>query len=287
MPLSNIRKYLFSTSGSLVISGLALILVAGLINTKIEKPLLELSKQETAININNEILVFMSAGNKRLLTDLLWVQTLIESDIEHYGKKDLNNWLYLRFNAISILDPYFYENYLYGGQFLAIVKDDLEGADVIYNKGLKHFPNDYRLNYNAGFLNYYEIGNAKKGLEYLIRIRNHPQAPLYINSIIHKLQLATGIDLKEIFQFVLHNYNDTQDERLRIKLHSDLYAIKAEIDLKCLNGRVKEECDTRDFSGDSYLYKSGTYYSKKSFLPYRIMKDGKTKSSRQPVNTFD
>lgn len=271
MPIKKLSKYFFSKQNLLLISGVLVFLLAGAFNLKIEKPILQLSKQETALNINKELLVFMSAGNKRLFTDLLWVQTLLESDIEHYAKRDLNNWLFLRFNTISVLDPKFYENYLYGGQFLAIVKDDLEGADVIYTKGLKRYPDDYKLNYNAGFLNYYEIGNFQKGLVHLEKIVDHPRAPIFFKSIVNKLKVSTGVELSEVFKLVVHDYETTLDENLKKRLAADLYAIKAEIDLKCLNNQ-KGNCSFTDIDGNLYIQKDDQYYSSKSFVRYKISK---------------
>lgn len=269
MPIKKLSKYFFSSETSIVSGGLILLLAACLLNSKNEKPELELSKQDTAINVNNNLLTFMSAGNKRLLTDLIWVQTLIESDVEHYKKKDLNSWLFLRFNTIATLDPKFYENYLYGGQFLAIIKDDLSGADVLYDKGLKFYPDDYQLNFGQGFLNYYEMGNFEKGLIHLSRIKNHPRAPTFLPSIINKLKAQTGVDLREIFSFVLHEYSVTKDSTLRSRLKGDLYSIKAEIDLKCLNNKL-DGCDHKDLDGTPYINQSGKYFSPKLFLKYEI-----------------
>lgn len=258
-------------------------MLACTLNVHNEKPDLQLSKQDTALNINNNLLTYMSAGNKRLLTDLLWVQTLIESDIEHYKKRDLNSWLFLRFNSIATLDPLFYENYFYGGQFLAIVKDDLEGANLIYRKGLKYYPDDYKLNYNVGFLNYYEMGNFKEGLPFLEKIVSYPEAPVYIRSIINKLKVASGVDLEEIFKLVYHNYSTTKDEGLKRRLSGDLYAIKAEIDLKCLNNNGSN-CSYKDIEGNYYINKDGLYYSPKVFLKYQINKRGAEKLPSVRIN---
>ncbi len=271
MPIKKLSKYFFSSQFALGTAGVVLFISACLLNHRNEKPVLELSKQDTALNINNNLLTYISAGNKRLLTDIIWIQTLIESDVEHYKKKDLNSWLFLRFNTISVLDSKFYENYAFGGQFLAIVKDDLEGASLIYDKGLKYYPDDYVLNYNAGFLNYYEMENYSKGLSYLEKIVNNPRAPVFIQSIINKLRVTTGIDLKEVFQLVLHHYATTKDETLKKKLSRDLYALKAEIDLKCLNNN-KGDCDEKDINGEPYILNNDQYYSPQTFLRYRINK---------------
>lgn len=287
MLIKKLSKYFFSKDQILLVIGLALFLGAGVLNLKIEKPIIKLSKQDTALNINKNLLIFSSAGNKRLITDLLWIQTLIESDLERYGNRDLNNWLFLRFSTISVLDRRFYENYLFGGQFLSIVKDDLEGASFIYEKGLKEYPDDYRLNFQAGFLNYWELDNPEKGLKYLTKVKDHPKAPHFIHSIINKLKIETGIDLETIYKLVLHSYESTLDEQLRYKLRGDLYSIKAELDLTCLNEK-KSNCSLEDFDGNKYIYKDGKYHSPKTFLIYRINKRGKTESPlpRSKIDTI-
>ena len=264
------RKQFFKNSGIMTFTGFTFLVIAGVLNTKITKPTLILSKQETALNFDKDLLTFLSAGNKRLITDLLWIQTLLESDVEHYKKKDLNNWLFLRFNTIAHLDPKFYSNYLFGGQFLAIIKDDLEGANVIYDKGLSIFPEDYSLNYHAGFLNYFEKGDFEKGLLYLDKIKNHPRAPLFLISIVNKLRVSTGMDLTEVFQLVKHNYETTKDDHLKKRIESDLYAIKAEIDLECLN-QQRRNCEQRDLYGVPYVKKNNIYTTSKEFKPFRIL----------------
>jgi hypothetical protein len=285
MHINNVSKYFFSKEKLILFLGLFLFLAACFLNEKFEKPTIQLSKQDSALNINKDLLIFMSAGNKRLFTDLIWIQTLLESDLEQYAGKDLNNWLFLRFNTITTLDPNFYENYLYGGQFLGVVKDDLLGSDIIYSKGIKVFPNDYKLHYFAGIMNYFEIGNNRKGYDYLIKIQSHPKAPVFIRSIVNKLALEQGATLEDIYQLVLHHYEASPDSTLKKKLRNDLYSIKAEIDLKCLN-RKKENCEKKDLNGDYYLRDALGYKTREMFLPYRINRRGDNKSPRSLVNTF-
>lgn len=239
-----------------------------------KKPTLYIPKQESAVNVKTDFIKFFSMGNKRMLSDLIWVQTLMESDQDHYKKKDLNNWMYLRFASISELDPKFYQNYLYGGQFLSIIKDDLQGASIIFEKGLKLFPNDYDLNYYSGLMYYFEIGDAAKGLSRLEKILHDPRTPSFFPSIINKLKLETGEDLETIFQLVSYNWEQTTDPVLKTKLEKDLYSIKAEIDLICLNNN-REGCSFTDQEGVSYIrHSNGTYFAPKAFSLYRIRKRG-------------
>jgi hypothetical protein len=274
------RNSFFNNNKFILAAASVLLTSACLINTSTKRPVISLSKQETAININTKFLSILSAGHKRLITDLLWTQTLIESDTEHYKKKDLNSWLFLRFNSISVLDPKFYENYSYGGQFLAIIKDDLEGADVIYDKGLSFYPDDYSLNYQAGFMNYYEIGNFKKGHQYLSRVVDDPKAPSYLRSIISKIKYEVTGDLSETYKLVSYNYEIAKDDNLKQRLWSDLYAIKAEIDLKCLNNQ-NSGCALKDQAGELYQRRGDAFFSLRPFRKYGIKIRGEDKSPPQ------
>jgi hypothetical protein len=263
------RKHFLSKDAPLLVIGIFLLLAAGIIHQKIQKPLIQISKQDTALNVNKNLLIFMSAGNRRLFSDLIWIQTLLESDLERYSNRDLNNWLYLRFITIQALDPDFYENYLYGGQFLAIVKDDLEGANVLYAKGVARFPDDYELNFQAGFMNFFEVGDFKTALKYLTKIENHPKAPVFLPSIINKLKYGLNNDLEATFQLVLINYQTTKDKRLKDRLWKDLYSIRAEIDLNCLN-QGHANCKYKDLSGVNYIKNGGTYRAPQEILKYGI-----------------
>jgi hypothetical protein len=263
------RKQFLSKDTGLLKVAFILLLSAGYMHHSTKKPLIKISKQDAALNINKDLLVFFSLGNRRLFADLVWIQTLLESDLEHYSNRDLNNWLFLRFMTVQALDPNFYENYLYGGQFLAIIKDDLEGANVLYKKGIERFPEDFKLNFQAGFLNYFEIGDFKKALYYLSKIENNSQSPVYMKSIISKLKYSLSHDLEATFKLVLLNYQTTKDEKLKERLSKDLYAIRAEIDLKCLN-EGKANCSYKDIKGDPYIKKEDGFHAPQFFLKYEI-----------------
>ncbi len=82
------------------------------------KPKIKVSQQASALNLNNKLINLFNLGQGRLLSSSLWIKTLMDSDLEHYKKDDLNSWMHLRFKTIAEIDPQFYENYIYGGQYL-------------------------------------------------------------------------------------------------------------------------------------------------------------------------
>lgn len=276
-------KHIFKTY-SLLAAGILCFLIAGIINQRTPRPVPKLSKQETALNINKDLLVFLSAGNKRLLTDLLWVQTLIESDLEHYAAHDLNSWMFVRFFTISTLDPLFYQNYLWGGQYLSIVKDDLKGAVTLMEKGVKYFPDDYRLNFNLGFTHYYELGDYEKGVKYLDKIKTHPKAPPFISSLVMKMKIEMNFDYNVILALIYDLMTTTKDLPLREKLSSDYHSLKAERDITCLNSGGTN-CEMKDAFGVPYIKVFGKYHSQTPFVPYRLKKKGDFTKTK-PVTTI-
>lgn len=273
------RKHLF-----LAPLALTLFVTAGLIHMNFPKPMIEISKQESALNLNQDIFKFFSLGNKMLMTDLLWIQTLIESDIEHYAQKDLNSWLYLRFLTISQLDPYFYQNYSWGGQYLSIIKDDVLGAVNLLEKGIIYYPKDYKLLSTLGFTYYYEMGDYKNGSKYLEQILDYPQAPSFYKSLVSKMKLEQNHDYDAEILFLQGFLKDTEDKILRAKLQSEIYAVKAEKDLICLNRNIGG-CERVDAYGNSYFVRNGKYHSREAFRPYRLRRQGDSK--KDFVTTFE
>jgi tetratricopeptide (TPR) repeat protein len=260
----------------ILITSLALLFTAFVLNLKSPRPPLNISKQQSSINLNAKILKVGSIGNSRLISSVLWVITLMESDTDHYLKKDLLNWMYLRFHAISELDPRFYENYLWGGILLSISKDDLAGAEKLLDLGLEIFPADYRLNYLAGFNAYFEMGNYEKGLHYFDKIKDHPEAPTGLQFIINKLRYETGQNYETTFEFLKQSYDNSRDENLRNKLLSDLYALKAQRDINCLN-EGGHECDRLDLEGNAYKIRNGKWVATKEFRAFRVFRKDKGK----------
>jgi len=230
----------------------------------------ELSKQDTAINIDHKLLNIFSAGQNRLIADLIWISTLLDSDNEHYKKKDLNSWMFLRFLSISKLDPKFLKNYQFGGQYLNIIKDDILGAKIIFEKGLSLYPKDYQLNFNAAFLYAFELKEFKRAIELYDYLISTGKAPSYLVSLVNKLKYAQTNDLELALELVQASLSETQkDSSIYNKLLYDYYSIKATIDLECLNNR-KTNCNNTDADGYPYVFKDGEYQARKEFSEYKL-----------------
>lgn len=243
------------------------------ISTQSEKPALFITKQQSSLNLQNNFWQYFGLGQKRLASSLLWIATILESDHDHYKNRDLNSWMFLRFNTISFLEPKFYENYAFGGVYLSIVKDDLTGASVIYDKGLSMYPYDYSLLKDAGFHYYFEVGNFEKALPIYKKLVNINQPSPQIVSTLARLESNLG--RKEDALNLLHDrYQQLNDKSsvIALKTYSSMYSLKAEIDLECLNSKhaTSQNCSLIDLDGEKYILTQGKYKAAKDWIPFRI-----------------
>ncbi|MDO9181764.1 MAG: hypothetical protein Q7U04_05120 [Bacteriovorax sp.] len=264
------KTFNFLKKHFILLAVLFFLFIANTINQKFSKPLVILSKQSDTWNLNDEMVLRFNLGFKRLESSYLWISTILESDIEHYKDKNLNSWMFLRFNSISKLDPQFYENYAFGGPYLSIVKDDLEGASVIYDKGLLQFPNDFSLLRDAGFHYHFELGNYSKSYAIYSRLKNHKLSNPVIISNLARLEIEKG-NPQLAFNLLLTQLKSIKDKDsfLAQKIKSHLYSIKAEMDLTCLNMFLKN-CSVKDFYGKKYIYKNNIFAAAYNWQPYRL-----------------
>jgi tetratricopeptide (TPR) repeat protein len=226
-----------------------------------------------ALNFDHHFLRFLSLGNYKLISSFLWVYTLMESDIEHHKGEALSSWLYLRFFTMSQLDPLFKDIYIYGGQYLSVIKDDIEGASHLFNLGLSLFPKNLWLNYFGGMHYYLEEQNYQKALESFDKIKFHPKAPATLTSITARLKLELKGELKSAKSLLEHALKKTpKDSAVYQKISENLKMIQIEIDLRCLNS-LSQNCKNRDPYGQLYEKSSQGHYSAPSnWKPFRIKK---------------
>jgi tetratricopeptide (TPR) repeat protein len=269
----------FKDRYGLLLVALFCLAIASLTHKSNPRPDIRLSKQDSAYTLNSKFLKFISLGNKRVFSNILWILTLLESDQEKYQKGDSADWMYVRFHTIATLDPHFYHNYLFGGMYLSTIKDDLEGAAIIYEMGIKEFPGDYYLTYYAGFNYFYEMGEFKKGFEKLKQIENHPKLNPHLRSVIGKLSFELTKNYDLAIEFIKESMTLARDETIKSKLQRDLYAVHAQRDLECLNAG-RSGCYLVDLDGKSYIKeKDGKWRAVKMFKPYQIFRSDKVKAA--------
>jgi len=280
-----------STSQTIILSLILIFSFSGfnLLNKNIHKPSLFISKQQTSYHLKEKLTPFLNFNSNRFMSAILWITTLLESDLEKYKKKDLNSWMYLRFNSITLFDPFFYESYSIGGKYLSIIKDDVKGAAQLYEKALKIFKDDIWLNMDAAFNYFFEMGNIEKAIEIYDKILNQPEVQKYfpiLPSIVAKLKREQGVPLKQVFKIVEIAYQKEQQPLFKNRLKNSLYALKAEMDLNCLNTPNPPSCDQFDYFGRPYIKgKNGSFKATQKWKAF-ILSPKTKKKFRKKMREF-
>lgn len=101
------------------------------------------------------------------------------------------SWVYKMVDVITDLDPTFYMAYDAGGLFLSVLVDDREGAQRIYEKGIRYFPNDWRLLYKASYHSLFEMQRPEEAARLLVRAGKWG-APKWVYSLAARLYTKVG-----------------------------------------------------------------------------------------------
>lgn len=126
------------------------------------------------------IIKHFSLGFSELYADILWMRLIQDIDfcdsekgIPRYdGKKKYScneGWSYKMTEAITELAPRFLKPYEMSASIMGIIMGDTSGAKKIYDKGLKNFPDNWKMHFSAGYHYLQELGEEEKAAKLLIR----------------------------------------------------------------------------------------------------------------------
>gem|GEM_PF-4882268 len=155
-----------------------------ILNNKINLPV---KNHQTKIYLSPHF-KHLTMGFNKFFSSAMWINTLLDTDLSHYEGSDLKSWMYLRFNAMTDLDPHFLEAYRFGSLYLSVVKDDILGATKLFQKGLGYFPNDYKLNLYGAYHSLYENKDEKTAINRLSRIRTKLTRSPFVLAILYSLR---------------------------------------------------------------------------------------------------
>ena len=271
MKVNNLDKFLFLSSFiKYIIIIFTLVMTYLLVSIPRQKS--TALNQEKMIHFHPMFVSMLSFGYDRLLSSFYWIIAMIQSDIDRSQKEGERSWMYYRFLQIAHLDPFFYENYSHGGLYLSIVKDDVVGAKLLFEKGLKIYKEDFHLNYYGAFNDFFELNDKKSALEKYRTLLKHPESKKrpYLYTLIARIQ-SGQLGPQEAEKTLKTILQSVQDKAVREKIQSALYAIKAQRDIACLNSSGKQSCSLQDYNNNPYLKdKKGTYKAKESWESFEI-----------------
>lgn len=133
-------------------------------------------------------------------------------------------WLFQMMDAATDLSPKFRMIYRAGAISLSVMVDDREGAAVIFEKGVREFPDDWLIAYRAAYHFLYEMQDAKRAGVYMLQA-GRSGAPEWVRSLASRLlekegQIELGIRaLQELYDSLPEGeYRDSIKARLEAAL---------------------------------------------------------------------
>jgi len=139
------------------------------------------------------------------------------------------SWAFKMLDAVTKLAPRFKMPYLAGGISLAVLTEDYQGATIIFDRGLKVYPEDWLLLYRAAFHYLYDLDDLVRAAELLERAADHG-APPWTKSLASKLYSKSG--RLELGISTLESYRrGLTDEKLIVEVDRRLALLKRQLSL--------------------------------------------------------
>lgn len=147
----------------------------------------------------------LSVGMKTQLADSFWLRAVQDFD---FCEKTINenecqgkSWLFQVLNLATDLDPKFAPAmYQFAGLALTVLVSDYPGATVIFDKAVAQYPDNWELNYAAGYHALYEEKDKVKAAR-LYKAAGDYGAPKWVYSLASGLSNEGGD--REFAQLIL------------------------------------------------------------------------------------
>ncbi|MCB0413071.1 MAG: tetratricopeptide repeat protein [Bdellovibrionales bacterium] len=101
------------------------------------------------------------------------------------------SWSFMLLDAVTKLSPKFRMPYAVGATTLSVLTFDVEGASIIFDRGVKNFPTDWPILYRAAYHFLYELNDYEKAAELYSRAKVHG-APYWAQSLASRLYDKAG-----------------------------------------------------------------------------------------------
>ncbi len=175
------------------------------------------------------LLQHFTLGYDDFMADILWLRFLQSADFCSFekglpiydGKKHTCEfgWSYRMVDAITELAPRFKTPYTISTLLLSVFTGDLKGSEKIMLKGLKQFPNDWRMNFYATYLYLKDIPKPELVAYYAYKAAQNG-GPYWLYSLSAREHGNIGNRLlgKMILKNLLKR-NLTEEQKKQVKKH--------------------------------------------------------------------
>jgi hypothetical protein len=230
-------------------------------------------------------LEILSFGFQNLVADFLYIWAIQFYSNYHYS----NRFEFLEniFNAITDLNPTYFEPYVIGSWIMALEAEDHRMAIRLLQKGSKNMKDEWFFDHESGFYAYKDLKDYKMAEIYFRRASEKPGAPTFLkrrrSHMIYMLD-----DLEQAYQLWDEHLKSSKNYLEKNAARNHLYQIKYEIDKKNLEIKIEHfkkqfgrypytlsemkrvafiSKIPTDYIGEDYVYsrKTGKIVAKKTF----------------------
>lgn len=134
-------------------------------------------------------------------------------------------WVYSMLDAMTEVQPKFKTAYDVGAPFLSVAVDDREGARLIFEKGLKLYPKDWRLSYAAGYHYLWEMQDPDKSAKLLMQSLESGGPP-YLASLVAGLYTEVG-QAEYAYQILMDALKKDPPKELKDRINGRLKDVEA------------------------------------------------------------
>ncbi len=178
---------------------------------------------------SGDYLKSVALGFNSVIADLIWAHTMVTVG-EHLRTKPgerLDASINHALDIITVLDPLFHDAYNLGSILLAMQADKVDESIILLERGIKNYPEDWRLYFIMGFnYTYYKKDDAT-ALKYYEQVAKLPGHPTYISRLIGNLYANIGkIDMSLVF--LEEAYKTFKDEKMREEIAKKIKGLLVE-----------------------------------------------------------
>ena len=168
-----------------------------------------------------EHLVF---GHNEIVADSLWIRAI--QDFDYCEKQIATNvcrgkgWVAKMLDAVTNLSPKIYFAYSVGAISLSVIVSDIEGATLLFDKGVKQFPDKWPLIYRAAYHALYEEKNTAKAAQ-LMELAGQAGAPPWVFILSAKLYQENGkqeVGIRLLHELEAQNADPVLIKRMKERL---------------------------------------------------------------------
>lgn len=149
---------------------------------------------------------YFTFGFSDIMADLLWIraiqafdfcgETFTSSETVTYGETNTvhpcqKGWVFQMLDAATRIAPRYGIIYRRGAANLSVIVSDREGAQILYERGVATYPKDWRISYQAGYHEIFEMNDPAKAAVYF-EMAGSSGAPNWVPLLAAKLYNQAG-----------------------------------------------------------------------------------------------